>query len=136
MRAKSLIFGRLAGAITRAGAMLTAAAIAMPVIAADAPIPDTSASDAAPNLLPADAGTPTTPANDIEDQRVTAQIRTALAADKSLSAPSRNVSIATNQQAVVLRGAVSSADKDRIETLASQFAGTRQVVSQLAVKDP
>jgi len=136
MRGKFLIFGERAGAIAGAIVIVIAAAITIPVIAADGSIPDTSASDAAPNLSPADASTPTTPANDIEDRRVTAQIRSALAGDKSLSAPARNVSIATNQQAVVLRGSVSSAEKDRVETLASQFAGTRQVVSQLLVKDP
>jgi osmotically-inducible protein OsmY len=130
MRGKSLIFASFAGA------MVIAAVMTMPVIAADGSIPDTSASDAAPDLSPADAGTPTAPASDSEDRRVTAQIRSALAGDKSLSALARNVSIATNQQAVVLRGSVSSADKDRIETLASRFAGTRQVDSQLSIKDP
>jgi osmotically-inducible protein OsmY len=134
MRGKLTNFGRLAGAMVIAAAVATD--IALPVVAMDGAIPDTSASDAAPTLSPADAGTPTAPANDIDDRRVTAQIRGALAGDKSLSAPARNVSIATNQQAVVLRGSVSSADKDRIETLASQFAGTRQVVSQLLIKNP
>jgi hypothetical protein len=127
-------FGRLAGVLVIAAAIATD--IALPVIAMDGSIPDTSGSDAAPTLSPADAGTPTAPASDIDDRRVTAQIRGALAGDKSLSAPARNVTIATNQQAVVLRGSVTSAEKDRLETLASQFAGTRQVVSQLMIKDP
>jgi osmotically-inducible protein OsmY len=87
-------------------------------------------------MVPQDAGTPTKPANDIDDRRVTAQIRTALVGDKSLSSLARNVGIATNQQAVVLRGQVTSGEKDRVEALASQYAGTRQVVSQLLVKDP
>jgi osmotically-inducible protein OsmY len=107
-----------------------------PVIATDSTIPDTSASDTAPNMVPEDAGTPTKAANDIDDRRVTAQIRTALVGDKSLSSLARNVGIATNQQAVVLRGQVNSGEKDRVEALASQYAGTRQVVSQLLVKDP
>jgi len=116
--------------------MVILAAMATPVVAADASIADTSASDAAPNLVPGDANIPTRPANDIDDTRVTAQIRSALVGDKSLSSMAHNVSIATNQQAVVLRGQVSAAEKDRVEALASQYAGTRQVVSQLLVKDP
>ncbi len=119
-------------------AILVVIAVALPthVIAADSSIADTSASDAAPNLVPEDASTPTRPANDIDDRRVTAQIRSALVDDKTLSSMAHNVSIATNQQAVVLSGQVSSAEKDRVEALASQYAGTRQVVSQLLVKDP
>jgi osmotically-inducible protein OsmY len=128
--------GKLSAVGGLAGLMAIAAAITMPVIGADSSIADTSASDAAANLVPADAGTPTAPANDIDDTRVTAQIRSALAGDKSLSSMAHNVSIATNPQAVVLRGQVSSAEKDRVEALASQYAGTRQVVSQLLVKDP
>jgi osmotically-inducible protein OsmY len=54
---------------------------------------------------------------------VTTQIRVALAADDSLTASVKNVSIATNQEAVILRGAVSSGDdKERIETVAEQYA--------------
>lgn len=126
--------GKLHGAM----AILVVIAVALPthVIAADSSIADTSASDAAPNLVPEDASTPTRPANDIDDRRVTAQIRSALVDDKTLSSMAHNVSIATNQQAVVLSGQVSSAEKDRVEALASQYAGTRQVVSQLLVKDP
>jgi hypothetical protein len=45
------------------------------------------------------------------------------------------VSIATNGEAVVLRGAVSSDDKDRIEFLAQQYASGRQVINELTVKD-
>ncbi len=134
MRWKLTAVGALTGARVITAAI--AATIALPIVAADSPIPDNSASDAAVNLLPADAGTPTAPASDIEDTRVTAQIRSALAGDKSLSSMAHNVSIATNQQAVVLRGQVSSGEKDRVEALASQYAGTRQVVSQLLVKDP
>ena len=45
------------------------------------------------------------------------------------------MSVATNQQAVVLRGSVLPGEKDRIESLAEQYAGTRQVVDQLLVRD-
>jgi BON domain len=116
-----------------AAVVLLPAFMSMPAVAVEPSIPDNSASDTAPNLLPGDASTPTAPAHDIEDTRVTAQIRTALNNDKSLSAQAQNVTIATNPQAVVLRGSVKAEDKDRIETLAEQFAGTRQVVNQLLV---
>jgi osmotically-inducible protein OsmY len=119
-----------------AAAAIVAGAVLVPVLAAEPSIPNNSASNAAPDLAPGDANTPTAPATDLEDTRVTAQIRAALASDKSLSALAHNVTIATNKQAVVLRGSVKPADKDRIESVAAQFAGTRQVVDQLLVKDP
>lgn len=85
---------------------------------------------------PGDANVPTVPSNRIEDTRVTDQIRAALAADDSLSTSAKNVNIATNQQAVILRGAVATVeDKDRVETLAGQYAGARQVDSQLTIQD-
>jgi hyperosmotically inducible protein len=109
----------------------------MPMVALAAPptVPDNSASNAAPNVVPGDANTPTAPANDVDDARVTAQIRVALAADKSLSESAHNVSISTNPQAVILRGSVNPGEKDRVEAVASQLAGTRQVLDQLLVKD-
>jgi osmotically-inducible protein OsmY len=130
MRAKSIALRLVAAALLLAGV------ITLPAMAAEPSIPDNSASDSAPNLLPADASTPTAASNDIDDARVTAQIRSALAGDKSLSALAHNVTIATNRQAVVLRGSVKPDEKDRVEALATQYAGTRQVVDQLLVKDP
>jgi hypothetical protein len=131
MRRKFIAVGLVAAAVTLAGA------IAMPTLAgaAEPSIPDNSPSDSAPNLLPADASTPTAASSDIEDVRVTAQIRSALTGDKSLSALAQSVNVTTNQQAVVLRGLVNPDEKDRVEALASQYAGTRQVVDQLLVKD-
>jgi hypothetical protein len=131
MRAKFIAVRLVAAAVMFAGA------IAMPTLAgaAEPSVPDNSPSDSAPNLLPADASTPTTAASDIDDVRVTAQIRSALTGDKSLSALARSVTIATNQQAVILRGLVKPDEKDRVEALASQYAGTRQVLDQLLVKD-
>jgi len=85
---------------------------------------------------PGDASVPTAPSNRIDDTRVTDQIREALAADASLSQSAKSVTIATNEQAVILRGAVSTVeDKDRVETLAGQYAGARQVDNQLTIKD-
>jgi osmotically-inducible protein OsmY len=86
--------------------------------------------------LPEDANIPTTAADDSDDLRVTAQIRSALLADGSLSDLAHKVRIATNQQAVILRGAVKAGEKDQIESLAGQFAGTRQVIDQLTVDAP
>jgi osmotically-inducible protein OsmY len=116
-------------------AVLLPGAMAMPAIAADPAIPDTSSSNVAPNIVPGDASTPTAPAHDVDDAQVTAQIRSALASDPSMSKQARDVSIATNQQAVVLRGSVHPAEKDRIVTLAGQYAGTRQIIDQLLIID-
>jgi osmotically-inducible protein OsmY len=52
-----------------------------------------------------------------------------------LSEEAKNVTVAVNPQAIILRGSVSSTDVDRIETLAEQFAGVRQVDNQLSVRD-
>jgi hypothetical protein len=57
-------------------------------------------------------------------------------ADVSLSSKDKNIVVATNSQAVILRGAVSATDKDRIETLAGQYAGARQLDSRLTIGDP
>lgn len=86
--------------------------------------------------MPEDASTPTAPAHDIDDARVTARSRSALKGDMSLSTQAHNVTIATNQQAVVWRGPVKPAENDRIESLAGQFAGTRQIVNQMPVIAP
>jgi osmotically-inducible protein OsmY len=87
-------------------------------------------------MMPQDANTPTAPAHDIDDDQVTAQIRSALLSDKSLSTHAHDVTIATNPQAVVLRGSVKPEEKDRIETLAEKFVGTRQIINQLQVIAP
>src|ERR1700733_2822179 len=109
-------------------AVLLQGAIALPAAAAD-PGTNNSAGD----LKPADASTPTTAANDSDDRRVTEQIRQAVLPVKSFSELAQRVQIATNQSAVILRGAVRSAEVNKIETLAAQFAGTRQIDNQLTV---
>jgi hypothetical protein len=118
-----------------AAAVLLPGAMSMPAMAADPLVPSNAASDAAPPVLPGDASTPTAPAHDVDDAKVTAQIKTALAGDSSLSAQAHDISVLTNQQAVTLRGSVMPGEKERIESVASQFAGTRQVVDQLLVRD-
>ena len=95
--------GKLLALEVAVAAVLLTGAMSMPAIAADPVIPDNSASNAAPNVVPGDANTPTAPAHDVDDANVTAQIRSALASDKSLSTQGHDVSVATNQQAVVLR---------------------------------
>jgi osmotically-inducible protein OsmY len=118
-----------------AAAVLLPGALTIPVMAGEPVIPSNAASDVAPPMKPADATTPTTPANDVDDLKVTAQIKVALAGDASLSPQAHEISVATNQQAVVLRGSVTSADKDRINTVAAQYAGARQVIDELLVRD-
>jgi osmotically-inducible protein OsmY len=104
-------------------------AIALPAAAAEPAGTDNSVA----NLQPADSSTPTAAASDSDDRRVTAQIRQALLADKSFSVLAQHVQIATNQDAVILRGAVQSNELDRIEALAGQYAGSRQIDNQLTV---
>ena len=118
-----------------AAAVLLPGAMTIPVVAAEPPVSSNAASDAAPPVLPGDASTPTAPAHDVDDAKVTAQIKIALAADSSLSAQAHEVSVSTNPQAVTLRGSVMPGEKERIESVAGKFAGTRQVVDQLLVRD-
>lgn len=118
-----------------AAAVLLPGAMTIPAIAGEPVIPSNAASDAAPPMKPADATTPTTAAKDVDDLKVTAQIKVALAGDHSLSPQAHEISVATNQQAVTLRGSVTSADKDRINTVAAQYAGARQVIDELLVRD-
>jgi hyperosmotically inducible protein len=123
------MFVRAKGLSLLTAAVVLYGPIALPVSAADAP------GDAAGNLKPADSSTPTGPASDIDDRRVTAQILQALLADKSLSVLAQRVQVVTNQDAVILRGAVRAGELDKIEALAAQFAGSRQIDNQLTVAD-
>jgi osmotically-inducible protein OsmY len=85
---------------------------------------------------PGDANVPLHASNRADDQRVTDQIRKALASDDALSPAAKSVEVAINEQMVVLRGAVSSVDdKERVETIAGQYAGARQVDSELTLRD-
>jgi osmotically-inducible protein OsmY len=97
--------------------------------AAEPPGADVSAA----SLQPADSSVPAVAANDRDDHQVTAQIQQALLADKSMSVFAQHVRIATNQQAVILRGAVRSSEIDRIAALAAQYAGSRQIDNELTV---
>jgi len=112
-----------------AAAAVLNAAIALPAVAAE----PAGTNNSAANVQPADSSTPTAAASDSDDRRVTAQIQQALLADKSISVLAQHVQIATNQDAVILRGAVRSDELDKIEALAGQYAGSRQIDNQLTV---
>jgi osmotically-inducible protein OsmY len=118
-----------------AAAVLLPGALTIPVLAAEPVILNNVASDSAPDMKPADATTPTVAANDIDDQKVTVQIKIALAGDNTLSAQAHDVSVATNQEAVILRGSVSASEKERINSVAEQYAGARQIIDELLVRD-
>src|ERR1700722_10717001 len=118
-----------------AAAVLLPGAMAMPALAADPGILSNAASDAAPDMKPADDSTPTVAANDIDDQKVTVRIKIALAGDNTLSPQAHEVSVATNPEAVILRGSVSSGEKERINSVAEEYAGARQIIDELLVRD-
>jgi osmotically-inducible protein OsmY len=78
---------------------------------------------------------PTDQENSADALQVTANIRKAVLADKSLSTSAHNVKIVTNGSTVTLRGPVMSpAEKARVTALARQNAPGKDVVDQLTVK--
>jgi hypothetical protein len=116
--------------------LLTGAIIALllevtPSVAAPPPGPPAGTGD----LHPTDATPSTRPSNDSDDMAVTAQIRQALAADRTLSTAGRQIQVATNADAVILRGSVAPQEPDKIELEARQFSGARQIINQLTVAD-
>jgi len=125
------MFARANGLSPVTAAVVLCGAIALRVAAAEPAGPG----DPAGKLKPADSSTPTGPASDIDDRRVTAQILQALLADKSLSVLAQRVQVVTNQDAVILRGAVRSDELDKIEALAAQYSGSRQIDNHLTVAD-
>jgi hyperosmotically inducible protein len=114
-----------------------AAALAVSGIAAAADVRPASADNTAVNAEDrnADAATPTDQSNSPAALRVTANIRKAVIADKTLSTYAHNVKIVTSGNTVTLRGPVATAEeKDRIAALARQNAAGRDVLDQLTVK--
>jgi hyperosmotically inducible periplasmic protein len=78
---------------------------------------------------------PTDQANSADALQVTASIRKAVMADKSLSTSAHNVKIVTKGSTVTLRGpVVSAAEKVRVAALARQNAPGKDVLDQLTVK--
>jgi len=69
------------------------------------------------------------------DREITASIRRAVVADKSLSTNAHNVKIITSNGMVTLRGPVKSAEeKAAVEAKAKQAAGVKSVTNQLEVE--
>ena len=86
-----------------------------------------------PDLQPQDSNVSAARSNESDDLAVTAQIRTALTADETLSAEAKRIQIVTNADAVILRGMVQTQEPDRIETEVRKYAGSRQILNQLTV---
>jgi hyperosmotically inducible protein len=75
--------------------------------------------------------------NSPEDVKLTAAIRRAVVADKSLSITAKNVKIITAGGKVTLRGPVNNAqEKATIAKLAKSAAGKAKIDNQLEVKAP
>jgi hyperosmotically inducible periplasmic protein len=68
------------------------------------------------------------------DVKITANIRSRITGDSSMSVNARNVKIVTSQGKVTLRGPVdSAAEKDAIEVIARDVAGEGNVDNQIEV---
>ncbi len=119
--------------VVKLSATLLAAGIALSI---DSRLSAAEPPAGSPHLQPQDASVSTAPSNDSTNIAVTAQIRSALSADDTLSADAKRISIVTNTDAVILRGMVQTQEPDRIETEVRQYAGSRQIVNQLTVIDP
>lgn len=80
-----------------------------------------------------DARTPLDQSQSSEHIKLTADIRQAVIADDTLSAGAKNCKIITDKSGRVwLRGAVDSqAEKDLIERIARQYAGSYTVINEL-----
>ena len=73
--------------------------------------------------------------NKTSDRELTAKIRRAVVADKSLSTYGHNVKIIVTGGAVTLKGPVHSDDeKQKIAAKAGEIAGQDKVINQLTVK--
>lgn len=73
--------------------------------------------------------------NSAEDVKITASIRRAVVAEKSLSMTAKNVKIITAGGVVTLRGPVNNAqEKATIARLAKSAAGKAKIHNQLEVK--
>ena len=69
------------------------------------------------------------------DRKLLAEVRRAVAGDKTLSTSAHNVKIVTKDGLVTLRGPVNSAEeKGKVARLAQQVSGVARVENQLDVK--
>jgi hyperosmotically inducible protein len=114
--------------------LLFASAFTLSAIAQDKPA---AADNTAKNEADRSGETQTSgdQSNSPEDIKITAAIRRALVAEKSLSMTAKNVKIITANGMVTLRGPVNSAEeKATIARLAKSAAGEAKIDNQLEVK--
>lgn len=79
--------------------------------------------------------TPEDQSESAADRKITADVRSAITSDTSMSLNARNVKIITLNGVVTLRGPVETqAEKDAIEAKAEAVAGVSSVDNQLEVK--
>lgn len=111
-----------------------------PVTPKQVPVNKNSPAPGTTNRSPADQTVPDkTPMDQSESPAqiaITAEIRKAIIADKSMSMNAQNCKIITDNTGVVtLRGMVNSqAEKDAVETTAKAVAGVTRVDNQLEIK--
>ncbi len=129
--------------------LLCLSALALPAFAADKKVSPTPAKNSANttaeaadntgrNVRDRSGATRTSgdQSNSPEDIKITAAIRRAVVADKSLTMTATNVKIITAGGVVTLRGPVkTAAEKTRIGELAMKNAGKAKVDNQLEVKN-
>jgi hypothetical protein len=90
-----------------------------------------------PNQADGSAKTAGDQKNNKQDMATTAQIRKALAADKTLSMAAHNVTIVTQNGMVTLRGTVKSAEeKESVASKARDIAGATMVNDSLSIAQP
>jgi osmotically-inducible protein OsmY len=113
--------------------ILVASAFTLSAVAEEKPAADNTAK----NKRDASGETQTSgdQSNKPEDIKITADIRRAVVAEKSLSMTAKNVKIITADGMVTLRGPVNSAEeKATIAKLAKSAAGEAKIDNQLEVK--
>ena len=121
---------RSAGSLVSASILMLCMS-AIPAFAQTQAAPDNSGTNRVQNQTQtADQGK-----NDKLDRMMTAKIRRAIVADKSLSMYAHNVKIIVVGGAVTLKGPVhSEAEKQTVADKATQVAGTGKVDNQITVK--
>ncbi len=70
----------------------------------------------------------------LEDWELTANVKTAIITDKSLSASARLVSVNSNKGIVTISGTVpTKEDMDRISMIVKKIPGVKKVINQITV---
>ena len=113
--------------------LVVASAFTLSAIAADKPAADNTAKNERDSS--GETKTSGDQSNSPEDIKISAAIRRAVVAEKSLSMTAKNVKIITANGMVTLRGPVNSAEeKATIAKLAKSSAGKAKIDNQLEVK--